>query len=302
MNNSLAIQIDLSAIDRANLANSTKGKYKREIMRYLETGNRITDTHALGEYARGLSKSSRAFLKAAIRVVTEGWAKDLKASATPEDVQTVQAALYRLEAIQDTIKVKRVVGKKAHLWLAQKEVKVLMACCDPNELEGLRDWVVLGLLVGAGLRREELVNMRFGDLKMQGERYVLEVEGKGAKDRVVPIKVVLADRIQEWRHTMPHVGDDRFIVRSLGMPKKLGDSMSAVDVFHLVRKYGDKISEPMLAPHDLRRTYAQLGYEAGIPLTQISSLLGYANLKTTQDYLNLDLDLETTISDFIPLE
>ena len=62
------------------------------------------------------------------------------------------------------------------------------------------------------------------------------------------------------------------------------------------------IGKPELDPHDLRRTYAQLGYEAGIPLTQLSKLLGHSNITTTQKYLNLDLDLENTVSDFIPLE
>ncbi len=52
----------------------------------------------------------------------------------------------------------------------------------------------------------------------------------------------------------------------------------------------------------LNRTYAQLGYEAGVPLTQISTLLGHANLATTQKYLNLALDIEQTVSDFIPLD
>lgn len=68
-----------------------------------------------------------------------------------------------------------------------------------------------------------------------------------------------------------------------------------------INKYGCKIGVPQLAPHDLRRTYAQLGYEAGVPITQISTLLGHANIATTQKYLDLSLDLETTASDFIPL-
>ena len=56
-----------------------------------------------------------------------------------------------------------------------------------------------------------------------------------------------------------------------------------------------------LAPHDLRRTSAQLGYEADVPITQISVLLGHSSVATTQKYLNLALDVETTVSDFIPL-
>jgi integrase len=56
-----------------------------------------------------------------------------------------------------------------------------------------------------------------------------------------------------------------------------------------------------LEPHDLQRTFAQWGYEAGVSLTQISTLLGHANLETTPRYLNLELDLAVTASDFIPL-
>jgi len=73
-------------------------------------------------------------------------------------------------------------------------------------------------------------------------------------------------------------------------------------VFNIVRRHGEMMDKPELAPHDLRRTYAQLGYEAGVPITQISILLGHANVATTQRYLNLELDLETTASDFVPFE
>ena len=64
----------------------------------------------------------------------------------------------------------------------------------------------------------------------------------------------------------------------------------------LARLQGD------LAPHDLQRTHAQLGYEAGIPITRISILLGHASVEMTQWYLNLDLDLHVTVSDFIRSE
>ena len=56
-----------------------------------------------------------------------------------------------------------------------------------------------------------------------------------------------------------------------------------------------------LSPHDLRRTYAHLGYDAGVPITQIKELLGHASIATTQKYLDLSLDLDNTASDFVPL-
>jgi integrase len=47
-----------------------------------------------------------------------------------------------------------------------------------------------------------------------------------------------------------------------------------------------------LASHDLRRTYAQLGYEAGMSITQISKLLGHASVATTQRYLKMCLSTQ----------
>lgn len=162
--------------------------------------------------------------------------------------------------------------------------------------------IVLGLLLGAGLRRDELENLTFDALKQQPTkggkmRDVLQVKGKGAKDRVIPIKKLLADRFREWKQ----ITGGGLVARSLGMKKELGESMSGVAIFQLVNRYGKAIGIPELAPHDLRRTYAQLGYEAGVPITQISTLLGHANVATTQKYLDLSLDLETSASDFIPL-
>jgi integrase/recombinase XerD len=157
------------------------------------------------------------------------------------------------------------------------------------------------LLLGAGLSREELVSLTFEDIKQQPAknkmRTVLEVCGKGGKTRVIPIQDKLAKHLEEWRQI---VGGGR-VARSLGRAQDLGESMSAVAVFQLVNRYGKRIGMDTLAPHDMRRTFAQLGYEAGVPLAQISTLLGHASVSTTQKYLNLALDLEQTASDFIPL-
>lgn len=72
-------------------------------------------------------------------------------------------------------------------------------------------------------------------------------------------------------------------------------------MFNVVKKHGRAVGKPELAPHDLHRSYAQLGYENGVPITQLSKLLGHSSVAVTQRYLNLDLDLEVTASDFLPL-
>jgi integrase len=294
-------EIDVSAIKRADLAESTKTKYTREIEALARAGVNPFDHNALTEYAASLKSSRRAFLKSALRLMTADYEHALKSGATPENLPAVQAAIFRLEAMRGTVKVNAHKGRKAHTWLSQAQVKEITSLCA-DDLEGKRDWIVLGLLLGAGLRREELVSLTFDALKTMPTkngkmRDVLEVKGKGAKDRVIPIKPILAERLREWREI---VGGG-LVARSLGMKKELGESLSAVGAFQIVRRYGALIGVPELDPHDLRRTYAQLGYEAGVPITQIKELLAHASVATTQKYLDLSLDLETTASDFIPL-
>jgi integrase len=90
------------------------------------------------------------------------------------------------------------------------------------------------------------------------------------------------------------------ILRSLGRNRIPGDSISTTGLYNIVQKRGSMIGKLGLQPHDLRRTYAELGRRAGVPIAQISKLLGCTSIKTTQEYLNIELDLEMTISDFVP--
>ncbi|MCL4299436.1 MAG: site-specific integrase [Anaerolineae bacterium] len=282
------------------LAPSTKKQYTKAISQYLDAGYSLTDAEALARYAQRLSKSSRAFLKAAVRLWGDDVALKAKGQASPENIAAVQATVYRIEALNEAIKVEVPKEQKAHTWLTQSEVKNLLDSCNTRTIQGKRDKIVLGLLVGAGLRREELVHLTFAQILVQPIanriRTVLNVEGKGAKDRVVPINDRLAAALEEWQAM---VGGG-YIARAISKGGAVGESLSAIGVFQIVRGAGEEIGKPELAPHDFRRTYAQLGYEAGVAITQISKLLGHANVATTQRYLNLDLDLKITVSDFIP--
>jgi len=291
----------LAMIDsNPKLQPTTKAQYRKALTNYLATGQSLTDARALADYAARLPKSSRAFLKAAVRLWGDNVALKAKAGATPENAAAVQATVYRIEALNGAIQVEASKGQKAHTWLTQSEVKRLLDSCNVKTIQGQRDRVILGLLVGAGLRREELAALTFDDVVLQpiaGKfRTVLNVHGKGAKDRVVPINDRLAAALDNWRQ----VAGEGNIARSVSKGGAIGNSLSPIGIFEIVSKAGATISKPGLAPHDLRRSYAQLGYEAGVPIIQISKLLGHANVATTQRYLNLDLDLSSTVSDFIP--
>lgn len=134
------------------LAPSTKKQYTKAISQYLETGYSLTDAEALTHYAQSLSKSSRVFLKAAVRLWGDDVALKAKGQATPENIAAVQATIYRIEALNEAIKVEVPKGQKAHTWLTQSEVKSLLDSCNTRTIQGKRDKIMLGLLLGAGLR------------------------------------------------------------------------------------------------------------------------------------------------------
>src|SRR3990167_5625372 len=296
-------QFDYSALDRADLSPTTREKYKAAILRFLKEDISPFDYPALASHAASLPSSSRAFLKAALGVMAREYENIIKSGSTAEHAATIKATLHRLEAMDSAIQVHTPKGQRAAVWLSNEEVEAITALPDRSPLPGRRDWIVLAALLGAGLRRAELAGLTFAAIKRQpkkngGMRAVLEItNGKGDKARVVPISPLLESRLNEWRN---EAGDGR-VARSVNKVQKINGSLSAKAINDIVHKYGAMVGLPELEAHDLRRTWAQIGVNAGVPFQQISTLLGHSNFAVTQRYLDMHIDIESSISDFVPL-
>jgi integrase len=237
-----------AVIQSANLADSTKVKYCRVVESYLLMhGGRMTDAAGLAAFAAGLSHSRKAQLKAAVKLWSEAMIDQVKAQATPANIDQVQAAIYRFQALQTAVKVKAAGGTEAHTWLSQTEVRKLLSLPDETTAAGQRDRIALGLLVAAGLRREEAVNLVFGDIKLQpirgNFRTVLEIQGKGDKARLVPIRDTLAAALDDWSAA---AGPGRFgrVLRSVDQIGVIGDDLTGVGLFNIVRGYGRQMGKP----------------------------------------------------------
>lgn len=289
-------------IQAAQLQPSTKIKYIRAINALIDARVNPKERKELTRYAAGLSHSSRAFLKSALKLLVKEQVTNLKASANPENIAQVQAALLNLEAMSETIQVKAPKGEKTHIWLSREQVEDITSRPDRTTLQGMRDYIVLAVLLGAGLRRQELEELTFDHIRQQPTkagtlRDVFAITGKGGKLRTVPISGRLGENLRTWKATT----GGGYIARSINKAGAMGESLSSIGIHNIVRKYGAMIGIPELDAHDLRRSYAMIGYNAGVPITQISVLLGHSNVATTQRYLNLKVDIETTASDHMPL-
>lgn len=280
------------------LAETTRYRYGREIKLARAAGVNLLDATAVSEYAADLPSSRKMFLRAAVGLLADELSQVAKAQATPDNVAEMQAVLWRAEALKGSIRVQVTKGQQAHTWLNLGEVRALLnTLTDVSTVKGLRDRVILGVLLGAGLRREELARLTWENLVEQGDRMVLSIMGKGKKRRVIPIHVKLVGLLDQWADLVGRVG---YVGRSVTKGGEVRESISGQAILDIVVAYGDELGIKKLRPHDLRRTYARIGYDAGIDIGQISKLLGHTSIATTQRYLGLQIDLKKTVSDFVP--
>jgi len=276
-------QADLSAIDRANLQPSTREKYRAAVLDMINRKVNPLNADQLATYAGSLSTSRRAHLKAGLAILYRDLVRNTKANATPANVATITAIVYRVEAMQDTIHASQPDAERVPHWLTQSQVDSLLSAAGA---QSRRDYVIIGLLVGAGLRREELERLTWDSLATIDAAPVLKIRGKGDKARIVPLPAALMPHLRQWQ---AETGPGR-IARSIHKTGKIGESLSAKGIFDIVRRYGMAALEiPNLDPHDLRRTYGRLVYQQSKDIILVKDLLGHSNVKTTQTYIGLDL-------------
>jgi integrase/recombinase XerD len=182
--------------------------------------------------------------------------------------------------------------------LSVQEVEAILAEADPSTPYGLRDRAMLELLYSTGLRRMEIARLARYDLD-PGRRLVFVREGKGAKDRVVPI----GERALAWLDRYLLEARPQLIATELEalFVSDYGEPVSPEFVADHVRRYMDfaGITKPG-ATHLLRHAMATHMLEAGADvrvLQVLQVLLGHASLETTQIYTHVSIEHLRAIHD-----
>jgi len=144
----------------------------------------------------------------------------------------------------------------------------------------LRNLALLELLYGSGLRASELVTLPRGALR-KGQPFLI-LRGKGDKERLVPISSRAEAAVDRWLEQVP--------ANSLWLFPSGKSHLSRVRLFQIVRQLAADagISPERVSPHVLRHAFATHILSGGADLRVLQSLLGHADIATTQIYTHVD--------------
>lgn len=191
-----------------------------------------------------------------------------------------------LEADPSALLEQPKMGRKLPDVLSTAEIDALIAAIDTDKNEALRNRAIIETLYGSGLRVSELVGLRLSRLSLP-DQCVL-VEGKGSKQRLVPLSPVSIELIRNYLEqrirgpVKPDAADILFLNRR-------GGRMSRVMVFYIIRDLAEAAGiRHHVSPHTLRHSFATHLLEGGANLRVIQALLGHESIATTEIYLHLD--------------
>jgi len=164
---------------------------------------------------------------------------------------------------------------------------------DAKTLAGIRDRALLAVLAYTGCRVGELCRLRVGDIKMTGGHKVLEIRGKGDKERRVPLNREAADRIDMWleKSGIRDEHDSALFLparsaRGRGKDGFQRRHLSPRSVQILIAGYVRVLGlDPAVTVHSFRVTALTTARENGCDLVDIQTFAGHSDPKTTLSYI-----------------
>ncbi|MCH5229640.1 MAG: tyrosine recombinase XerD [Muribaculaceae bacterium] len=170
--------------------------------------------------------------------------------------------------------------------LSIEEIDAMIAAIPSDKEESLRNHTIIETLYGSGLRVSELVEARISRLDLN-ERLLI-VEGKGSKERLVPISPVSASLLENWLQQRNFLnvkpeGNDIIFLNRRGRP------LTRVMIFYIIKQLAALAGiKKRVSPHTLRHSFATHLLEGGANLRAIQEMLGHESIATTELYLHLD--------------
>ena len=199
------------------------------------------------------------------------------------------------------VKGAKQAGIRSGQWLTREQAEDLISAPNVTVTKGKRDRALLAVLIGCGLRRREAAALTVGHIQLRDARWVIvDLIGKGGRVRTVPMPNWTKNAIDSW--IVAADIRDGLVFRAMNRGDRIiATSITPRAICQLVRRFGDTIGVPNLAPHDLRRTFAKLAHKGRSGLEQIQLSLGHASITTTERYLGVRQDLNDAPCDRLGL-
>ena len=170
--------------------------------------------------------------------------------------------------------------------LTVEEIDAIIGAIDLSKPEGQRNRAILETLYSCGLRVSELCSLKLSDLYF--DEGFIKVEGKGSKQRLVPISPRAIKEIKYWLadrghgRIKPGFEDYVFLAR-------WGKGISRIMVFHIIKELAQKSGiTKNISPHTFRHSFATHLLEGGANLRAIQCMLGHESIATTEIYTHID--------------
>jgi integrase/recombinase XerD len=176
------------------------------------------------------------------------------------------------------------LGLRLPRTLSESDVERILAAPDTVSALGLRDKAMLELMYASGLRVSELVGIQLSQCDVR--QGVVRVTGKGGKERLVPMGEMAMEALRRYlssaRAELGGGGGDAVFVTARGA------AMTRQNFWRLIKQYALAAGvKAALSPHTLRHAFATHLLEHGADLRVVQSLLGHADLSTTQIYTHV---------------
>ena len=170
--------------------------------------------------------------------------------------------------------------------LSVEEIDMIESAIDLSKWEGHRNKAIIEVLFSCGLRVSELTNLKLSNLYLD-EEYV-RVEGKGRKERLVPISQKAIKELGFWfdvRRLMTiKKGEEDYVFLN-----RRGAHLTRTMILIMVKKYADEAGiRKTISPHTFRHSFATALLEGGADLRVIQAMLGHESIGTTEIYTHID--------------
>ena len=178
------------------------------------------------------------------------------------------------------------VGVKLPEILSVEEIDRILVSIDLTTAEGQRNRAMLEVLYSCGLRVSELVSLRIPDIYPNEE--FIRVEGKGSKQRLVPISRTALREIQNYLYyrgeqVVKRGAEDILFLNRRGAP------LTRVMVFLIIKRQAELAGiHKNISPHTFRHSFATHLLEGGANLRAIQEMLGHETITTTEIYTHID--------------